>query len=182
MNKHLPLVVSFVLLGSVPTGSASNYGTDGRHMRTAYAYGISGHRHHRHYRRMDDNGRSHWCGGAPCAFVHSKTGRKAEVASSSASAFQGLITWLEAHNYKIDFMGGWRRGSCLPPRHKHPCGGALDINQLGRNVVTHRFPAGTAQEARRLGLLHGAEWNWADTGHFEVISNSRYAGRVAAIH
>jgi hypothetical protein len=59
----------------------------------------------------------------------------------------------------------------------HPRGLAIDINQTGRNRVTHRFPAGVTAMAERHGLLHGAVWNNADAGHFELMSASptRYA-------
>ena len=54
----------------------------------------------------------------------------------------------------------------------HPRGLAIDINQTGRNRVTRRFPSGVTALAAQYGLLHGAVWNNADAGHFELLSAS----------
>ncbi len=116
------------------------------------------------------------CGGRLSA-VRAHSGAIACVASRAASAFQGFVTALESSGYRIDFMGGWRaHGSCREC-NMHPRGLAIDINQTGRNRVTHRFPAGPTELAARYGLLHGAIWGNADTGHFELLSESptRYA-------
>lgn len=107
--------------------------------------------------------------------VRAKSGSTARVASSHASNFQCLIDSLEAEGYRIQFMGGYRSGTCAPPRYKHPCGLALDINQTDRNVVTRRLPSNANQLARTCGLFHGAIWQYADGGHFEVPNRQRFA-------
>ncbi|HUI97087.1 MAG TPA: hypothetical protein VLX44_15130 [Xanthobacteraceae bacterium] len=122
-----------------------------------------------HARRAADCGR--------LTTVRAGSGAIACVASAAASAFQGFVSALEATGYRIDFMGGWRaHGSCRRC-DMHPRGLAIDINQTGRNRVTHRFPAGVTELAAHYGLLHGAIWSNADTGHFELLSASptRYA-------
>jgi len=109
--------------------------------------------------------------------VHAGSGAIACVASRAAGAFQGFVSALEATGYRIDFMGGWRaHGSCRRC-DMHPRGLAIDINQTGRNRVTRRFPPGVTALAAHFGLLHGAIWSNADTGHFELLSASptRYA-------
>jgi hypothetical protein len=123
------------------------------------------------------------CGGALSA-VRASSGAIACVASSAASAFQGFVSALEATGYRIDFMGGWRaHGSCRRC-DMHPRGLAIDINQTGRNRVTRRFPPGVTALAAHYGLLHGAIWSNADTGHFELLSASptryAYAERLGA--
>jgi hypothetical protein len=72
----------------------------------------------------------------------------------------------------------------------HPRGLAIDINQTGRNRVTRRFPSGVTALAAQHGLLHGAVWNNADAGHFELLSASptrhayarRLTGAYASAH
>jgi hypothetical protein len=104
--------------------------------------------------------------------VHALSGAVACVASRASSNFQGFVTALEQTGYRIDFMGGWRaHGSCRLC-NMHPRGLAIDINQTGRNRVTHQFPSGVTALAARYGLLHGAVWSNADTGHFELMSES----------
>jgi hypothetical protein len=89
------------------------------------------------------------------------------VAYAAAPRFQALIGALEARGYPIAFMGGWRAHGSV--RHSlHPAGLALDINQTGRNRVTHRFPRDLIAIAHRCGLTSGSEWANADTGHFEM--------------
>lgn len=101
--------------------------------------------------------------------IRSRSGATARVSASHAAKFQGFINELESNGYRIKFMGGVRGGRCAPPRHKHPCGAAIDINQTARDVVTARFPQSINAMARRHGLLHGAEWRRnPDAGHFEV--------------
>ncbi len=90
------------------------------------------------------------------------------VASTMAGRFTSFCRELAGTGYKIEFVGGWRPGSCSFGS-RHPCGGAIDINQTARNRVTQRFPAGINAMARRPGLLHGAEWNHAAAGLFERL-------------
>jgi hypothetical protein len=116
------------------------------------------------------------CGGT-LSPVRASSGATACVASKAAGKFQAFVTALEATGYRIDFMGGWRaHGSCRGC-NMHPRGLAIDINQTGRNRVTRRFPPGVTALAEQNGLLHGAVWNNADAGHFELMSASptRYA-------
>jgi hypothetical protein len=116
---------------------------------------------------------------SPCSKATAKIDR------GVAGAFRGLLGDLCRQGYKPRFMGGWRRGQCAPPRHKHPCGWAIDIDQVARGRVTQRQPGNVNAMARRWGLLHGAEWRNNDRGHFEVISKVAVARalavRVAAV-
>lgn len=96
------------------------------------------------------------------------------VASTMAGRFASFCRELASTGYRIEFVGGWRPGSCSFGS-RHPCGGAIDINQTGRNRVTQRFPAGINAMARRHGLLHGAEWRHADGGHFERLDRHSLA-------
>jgi hypothetical protein len=116
------------------------------------------------------------CGGA-LSTVRASSGAIACVASAAASAMQGFVSALEATGYRIDFMGGWRAHGSCGRCDMHPRGLAIDINQTGRNRVTRSFPPGVTALAARYGLLHGAVWKHADTGHFELLSASptRYA-------
>lgn len=81
---------------------------------------------------------------------------------------------LERTGYRVDFMGGYRPGHCSQ-RHMHSCGLAIDINQTSRDRVTRLFPHEATRLAARYGLLHGAVWNHADTGHFEVRGGPSWA-------
>jgi hypothetical protein len=121
--------------------------------------------------------RAHASCGGRLSTVRAASGAIACVTASTAAKFQGFVTELEATGYRIDFMGGWRaHGSCRGC-NMHPRGLAIDINQTGRNRVTRRFPPGVTAMAERHGLLHGAVWQNADAGHFELMSASptRYA-------
>ena len=125
------------------------------------------------------------CGGS-LSLIRAVSGATACVAHRAASSFQAFVTALEATGYRIDFMGGWRaHGSCRQC-NMHPRGLAIDINQTGRNRVTHRFPVGVTQLAAQYGLLHGAVWHDADAGHFELMSESptaqAYASSVSTEH
>ena len=54
------------------------------------------------------------------------------------------------------------------PDQKGSLPSSQPAQQLARNPVTRSFPVGVNQIARSRGILHDAEWSWADTGHFEV--------------
>lgn len=101
-----------------------------------------------------------------------KTGATARVAPRYAPRFQAYVDDLEAHGAAVRFMGGYRGGPCAPPRHKHPCGMALDVCQLARGVVDGRCglppPATVSVIARRHGLTEGAIWCSTDYGHVEA--------------
>jgi hypothetical protein len=104
---------------------------------------------------------------AEMATIRSKSGAKAYVASSSQAKFQALINWLDQRDYPIKFMGGWRRGKCWTGG-MHPCGKAIDINQVSRGRVVARLPAGVDAFARSIGLVPGSGWCNQDQGHFQV--------------
>lgn len=104
--------------------------------------------------------------------IRSRSGATARVSAAAAPKFQALVDWLDARGYVIRFMGGIRPGRCSS-RHMHPCGTALDINQTARGRITRSFPVGVDDEARSLGLVHGAWWSNQDRGHFQV---GGYAG------
>lgn len=99
--------------------------------------------------------------------ISSRSGASASVSSYAAGRFQCLVSWLDSVGYRIQFMGGWRAHGSVS-HSKHPFGLALDINQTGRNRVTHSLPYGTTAAASNCGLLHGSVWHHPDTGHFEV--------------
>jgi len=108
--------------------------------------------------------------------VHSKSGATARVADRAVSAFQCLVRKLDAAGYPIRFMGGWRaRGSVKASLH--PSGLALDINQVARNVTRPRMPRNEIALAHSCGLIAGAQWGWADSGHFQL---GGWAGRHRA--
>jgi len=115
---------------------------------------------------------------ASAAEVRSKSGARTSVSSTYASKFQALISWLDSQGYPIKFLGGVRRGSCSQ-RSLHPCGKAIDINQVARGRVIKKFPPGTDAYARSLGLVSGSGWCNQDTGHFQVggWSGCRVASR-----
>ena len=108
-----------------------------------------------------------------------KTGAIARVAAAHRAAFQAYVDALEATGSRVLFMGGIRRGRCRLPRHKHPCGLALDVCQLGRDVVDPRchLPsrATMISLARAHGLMEGGAWCHGDRGHAEWITK-RQAG------
>ena len=125
------------------------------------------------------------CGGT-LSPVRASSGAIACVTSKAADKFQSFVTALEATGYRIDFMGGWRRHGSCHMCNMHPRGLAIDINQTGRNRVTRRFPSGVTALAAQYGLLHGAVWNNADAGHFELLSASptrhAYARRLTGAY
>lgn len=93
------------------------------------------------------------------------------VAPSAAKRFHSFCANLVAHGLKIVLAGGWRPGRCSDG-HRHPCGLAIDINQVRRNVVVRRFPRGITAIARHYGLVSGGIWCDADLGHFEVYDGT----------
>ncbi|WP_296741479.1 hypothetical protein [Mesorhizobium sp.] len=105
--------------------------------------------------------------------VRSKSGAVAHVADRAAGAFQCLVNRLERQGYPIRFMGGWRRHGSVRAS-LHPAGLALDINQLARNVTRPRMPHNEIALANACGLISGAQWGWADSGHFQL---GGWAGR-----
>ncbi len=152
---------------------------------------VAGHSRHSAVRRRADH-RSHRRipkglvrvmaegAGRAAGIVRSSSGATAHVAGRATAAFQCLVSALDRQGYPIRFMGGWRahgsvRGSL------HPAGLALDINQYGRNVTRPRMPRNEVTLANSCGLIAGAQWANADSGHFQLGGWSgggrHYAGR-----
>jgi D-alanyl-D-alanine carboxypeptidase-like protein len=102
--------------------------------------------------------------------IHTGSGRTAVVAASAAGAFKGFLGWLEARGYRIASLGcyNYRNIRGTNRLSQHAFGRACDINQIGRNAVTQKFPPGTAEAAHRFGLASGSDWRHPDTGHFEL--------------
>jgi hypothetical protein len=111
--------------------------------------------------------------GRAAGIVRSATGATAHVASRATGAFQCLVSALDRQGYPIRFMGGWRRHGSVRAS-LHPAGLALDINQYRRNVTRPRMPGNEIALANRCGLISGAQWGWADSGHFQL---GGWAGR-----
>jgi len=113
-------------------------------------------------------------GYANAGTIRSKAGATASVANKYVSIFQAYINALERHGARIPkgFLGGIRKGRCAVPRHKHPCGMAIDVCQLRRGVVDRRCnlpsPAQIIKIANSVGLTEGAEWTHSDYGHAEI--------------
>ena len=100
-----------------------------------------------------------------------KTGASARVSARYASAFQGYVNELEANGATVKFMGGIRRGHCSSGS-QHPCGKALDVCQLSRDVVDRRcnLPSRAAMIniAANHGLFEGGAWCHGDRGHAQA--------------
>ncbi len=116
--------------------------------------------------------------------VSKKTGAKAQVGSDNASAMQAYVDDLESAGGIVILMHGWRKERCAPPRHKHACGGALDVCQTARDVVMakcHLPPrASMIALAARHGLTEGGQWCSGDRGHVEAGASAGACGvRVA---
>jgi hypothetical protein len=105
--------------------------------------------------------------------VDCRSGASTSVSDAMLPHAQCLLRWLDAVGYPVRDIGGF--GERNNPS-AHPTGNALDVNQLGRNVVSVRFPAGVTQAASDCGLVHGAIWSNPDTGHFEMPNKYGYVG------
>ena len=113
--------------------------------------------------------------------ISRKTGKWARVGRKFRAKFQAYVNDLESGGATIYFMGGIRRGRCSL-RHEHPCGRALDVCQVARDVVARgqmwrgrRLPnchlpsrSQMAEIARRHGLFEGGQWCHGDLGHAQV--------------
>ena len=120
------------------------------------------HRRHRHHRRVPDLRAHHGSG-----IVRAKSGATARVAAHVAAAFQCVIDKLEGQGYPVRFMGGFARGGHIPGS-LHYSGMALDVNQVARNVTRPAMPSNEITLANSCGLVSGAQWRWADSGHFQM--------------
>ena len=97
----------------------------------------------------------------------SSTTPAGNAASRATGAFQCLVSALDRQGYPIRFMGGWRAHGSVHGS-LHPAGLALDINQYGRNVTRPRMPRNEIALANSCGLIAGAQWANADSGHFQL--------------
>lgn len=105
--------------------------------------------------------------GRAVGLIRSASGAKAHVANRATGAFQCLVSALDRQGYPIRFMGGWRAHGSVHGS-LHPAGLALDINQYGRNVTRPRMPHNEIALANSCGLVAGAQWAHADSGHFQL--------------
>jgi hypothetical protein len=105
--------------------------------------------------------------GRVAGVVRSSSGATAHVANHATDAFQCLVSALDRQGYPIRFMGGWRAHGSVRAS-LHPAGLALDINQYGRNVTRPRMPHNEVALANSCGLVAGAQWANADSGHFQL--------------
>jgi len=109
--------------------------------------------------------------------VKSSTGAVAYVAEKARAAFQCLIDKLETEGYRIRDMGGFASSGHI--RHSlHYSGLAMDVNQLSRNVTNPPMPKNEIYLANSCGLVSGAQWHDADSGHFQL---GGYDGHVPNI-
>lgn len=101
-----------------------------------------------------------------------KTGATAYVAYANQAAFQSYIDDIESAGAIVKFMGGVRNERCAPPRHKHACGGAVDVCQKYRDVVDGicHLPSRKIliAIAARHSLTEGGQWCHGDRGHVEA--------------
>ena len=102
--------------------------------------------------------------------VCSNSGACASVSPVYVGRFRCLVHGLERAGQPIRFMGGYRntRIAGTWQMSKHSIGAALDINQYSRNYSRPGMIRGASFIANRCGLFHGALWQYADAGHFEV--------------
>jgi hypothetical protein len=116
--------------------------------------------------------------GRAAGVVRSTSGATAHVARHATGAFQCLVSALDRQGYPIRFMGGWRAHGSVRAS-LHPAGLALDINQYGRNVTRPRMPGNEIALAKSCGLISGAQWANADSGHFQL---GGWSGRARRHH
>ncbi|HVX91275.1 MAG TPA: hypothetical protein VHC20_06675, partial [Candidatus Paceibacterota bacterium] len=110
------------------------------------------------------------------------------VAATAAAQFEGFCRDLYAQ-YKFKAAGGIRAGTCSTGS-KHPCGGAIDIDQTCRSrgpghCLPRNFPVAlTEQLADKYWLQPGSRWGYRDVGHFEIrgaLTNNGWANRFAKL-
>jgi hypothetical protein len=94
------------------------------------------------------------------------------VSPSAAVQFEGFCRDLYAE-YKFGNVGGIRGGRCSNGS-KHPCGGAIDVEQTCRSrgpghCLPQAFPVARSEQlADKWGLYPGSRWGDRDVGHFET--------------
>jgi hypothetical protein len=112
--------------------------------------------------------------------VHTPSGAVAYVAERARTAFQCIVDKLETEGYHIHDIGGFARGGHI--RHSlHYSGMAVDINQESRNVTHPKMPDNEIFLANSCGLISGAQWHDADSGHFQLGGYDGHT-QVAARH
>jgi hypothetical protein len=108
--------------------------------------------------------------------VQTAGGHRFTANAASAAAFKGFVQDLEKAAAPISSIGGFnaRRIAGSGRWSQHAFGNALDIDQVGRNVVTKPFgdwarTHGPALRAamKRWGIISGGDWSNPDFGHFE---------------
>jgi hypothetical protein len=134
---------------------------------------VQRHRHRQHHAKLQDRFPS-----TPAekvtekvaigdGIVRASTGALAYVAKHATAAFQCVIDKLEAAGYRIKEMGGFANRGHIPGS-LHYRGLALDVNQLERNVTAPKMPSNEIELANGCGLISGAQWRNADSGHFQL--------------
>lgn len=108
--------------------------------------------------------------------VRASSGAVARVAAHATEAFQCIVNRLEQRGYPVRFMGGLSSGHMR--NSLHHVGLALDVNQVARNVTKPRMPGNEIELANSCGLVSGAQWRNADSGHFQL---GGYTGRTGAV-
>ena len=108
--------------------------------------------------------------------VRASNGAVARVAGRATEPFQCIVNRLEQHGYPVRFMGGLSSGHMR--NSLHHVGLALDVNQVSRNVTKPRMPGNEIELANSCGLVSGAQWRNADSGHFQL---GGYTGRTGAV-
>lgn len=107
------------------------------------------------------------------ATVTSASGRKFQVDARFAQNFQGFINDYEKAGGQIGPDSG-TLGERPNNASGHPIGAAIDINQIGRGVRSHRGvsldPRIEDEIARRWGFVSGNSWRSNDQGHFGIES------------
>jgi len=109
--------------------------------------------------------------------VRASSGAVTRVAAQATESFQCIVNKLEQVGYPVRFMGGLSSGHM---RHSlHRVGLALDVNQVSRNVTKPPMPGNEIELANSCGLISGAQWRHADSGHFQMggyPGRSRFVG------
>jgi hypothetical protein len=100
--------------------------------------------------------------------------QKWNVNKEAAPYFQGFLSELADAGAPVSSSGGWNYRQKVGARglSEHAFGGAIDVNQTGRDEVTPQFRKwiaanpGVLQQAERRWHIYGGE-RFGDLGHFE---------------
>lgn len=100
--------------------------------------------------------------------------RTIRVAGTASAQFAGFCREFYAAYRFTNRVGGVRGGSCHQGG-KHPCGGAIDIDQMCRSArpghcgIAANWPVALSERlADKWGLQPGSRWGHRDIGHFET--------------